>query len=148
MTARLRAAEPLKLLVAVASLALTAYAFSKLLDGPAPVNVLAWFVGAIIAHDLIAYPLYTALDRVARGRRGEGGRITNHLRVPAALSVLMLLVFAPNVLDLSGGRYERATGLSPDVYLSRWLLLTGLLFAGSALLYAVRARRGKQPVAR
>ena len=48
-------------------------------------------------------------------------------------------VFFPLILGL--GRYERATTLSQDVYLGRWLAISGALFAASALLYAVRARR-------
>lgn len=147
MIARLRRAEPLGLLAALASLALTAYALSKLLDGPAPMNVLAWLLGAVVLHDLLAYPLYTGLDRLALGaartKRLAGAR--NYLRVPAALSLLALLVYAPNILDLSGGRSERATGLSPDAYLSRWLLICGGLFAASGLLYALRLRRSRRP---
>ncbi len=146
MTARLRRAEPLGLLAAAASLALTAYALSKLLDGPAPLNVLAWLLGAVLLHDLLAYPLYTALDRLALGseRSQRLAAARNYLRVPAALSLLALLVYAPNILDLSGGRYERATGLSADVYLSRWLLICGGLFAASGLLYALRLRRTRR----
>jgi len=63
------------------------------------------------------------------------------VRVPALLSALTFIVFFPLILGFGDGRYERATTLSQDVYLGRWLLLCGVMFAASALLYAVRARR-------
>jgi len=36
------------------------------------------------------------------------------------------------------------TGVSTEVYLGRWLWLSGALFAGSALLYVVRRARGSR----
>jgi hypothetical protein len=128
----------LHLLSTLAALALAAYAFTRIFAGAQPANVVAWFAGALVAHDLIAFPLYTALDRLARRHRMRG---VNYVRVPALLAGLALIVFAPLILGLGDGRYERATTLSPDVYLGRWLLLCGALFAASGLLYAMRARR-------
>jgi fumarate reductase subunit D len=135
---RVYGAGPLHLLSTLAALAVAAYAFTRIFAGAQPGNVVAWFVGALIVHDLIAFPLYTALDRMARGGRTRG---VNYVRVPALLAGLAFIVFAPLILGLGDGRYERATSLSHDVYLGRWLLLCGALFAGSALLYAVRTRR-------
>ncbi len=91
-------------------------------------------------HDAIAFPLYTALNRLALGR---ARRSVNHVRVPALLSGFAFVVYFPLILGLGDGRYERATSLSQDVYLGRWLLLCGAMFAVSALLYAVRARRAE-----
>ena len=141
--ARAYGAGPLHLLSHVAALALAAYAFTRIFAGGQPWNVVLWFAGALVVHDLVAFPLYTALDRLARGRRTRPS--INYVRVPALLSGVALLVFAPLILGLGDGRYERATALSQDVYLGRWLLLCGALFAGSALLYAVRARRRAGP---
>jgi hypothetical protein len=45
------------------------------------------------------------------------------------------------VLGTDDATFTRATGLSNDVYLERWLLLSAALFAGSALLFALRVRR-------
>lgn len=131
-------AGPLHLLSHGAALALAAYALTRIFAGGQPWNVVAWFVGAVLLHDAIAFPLYTALDRLARGR---AGRSINHVRVPALLSALTFVVFFPLILGLGEGRYERATTLSHDVYLGRWLLLCAAMFVASALLYAVRARR-------
>jgi hypothetical protein len=127
-------AGPLHLLGALASLGLAAYVAARIFAGAQPWNVVLWLAGAIVAHDVIAFWSYTTLDRVARGRRARGA---NHIRVPTVLSGIALLVFFPLILGL--GRYERATTLSPDVYLGRWLALTGALFAGSAVAFAVRA---------
>ena len=68
------------------------------------------------------------------------------LRGPWLTSVLgaALLAGIPIVVLtglLSYVAYERATTLLQDVYLRRWLAISGALFAASALLYAVRARR-------
>ncbi len=131
-------AGPLHLLSHVAALALAAYAFTRVFAGGQPWNVVLWFAGALLVHDAIAFPLYTALNRLALGR---ARRSINYVRVPALLSVLALLVYFPLILGLGDGRYERATTLSQDVYLGRWLLLCGAMFVVSALLYALSARR-------
>ncbi|MEV6762583.1 hypothetical protein AB0N16_18510 [Streptomyces sp. NPDC051105] len=68
----------------------------------------------------------------------------NHLRVPTFLSGLLLLVWFPLVFR-PAGPYPGGTGLSYDVYLGRWLLITGVLFAASAVAFAVRLRRGRRP---
>ena len=133
-------AGPLHLLSHVAALALAAYAFTRIFAGGQPWNVVLWFAGAVLLHDAIAFPLYTSLNRLALGR---AGRSVNHVRVPALLSGLAFIVYFPLILGLGDGRYERATTLSQDVYLGRWLLLCGAMFAVSALLYAVRARRAQ-----
>ena len=65
----------------------------------------------------------------------------NYVRIPAAFSLLLLLVFFPLILGLSEPEYHRASGLTTQPYLWRWLAVTGVLFAGSAVLYALRCRR-------
>ncbi len=134
---RVYGAGPLHLLATLAALALAGYACARILAGTQAGNVALWFVGAIVVHDAIAFWLYTSLDRLAA--RGRMRAAINYVRVPAILSGLALLVYFPLILDL--GRYERATTLAADVYLTRWLLLSAILFAASALLYVVRARR-------
>jgi hypothetical protein len=127
-------AGPLHLLGALASLGLAGYALARIFAGAQPWNVVLWLAGAVVAHDVIAFWSYTALDSVARGRRVRG---VNHVRVPAVLSGMALIVYFPLIVGL--GRYEHATTLSQNVYLGRWLALTGALFAGSAIVFAVRA---------
>ncbi|WP_435056569.1 hypothetical protein [Streptomyces noursei] len=138
-------ANPLHLLVLVCSFALTGYALVRLL-AVRPLAVAVWFVGAAVLHDLILLPLYSLADVSARAvLRHRAPRLPAapwiaYLRVPAVLSGLLLLVWFPLILRLSAP-YQGATGLSDDVYLGRWLALTGVLFGVSALALAVRLGR-------
>jgi hypothetical protein len=45
------------------------------------------------------------------------------------------------VADKGERSFVRVSGLSKDVYFDRWLLITAVLFAGSALLFVLRLRR-------
>jgi hypothetical protein len=84
-------------------------------------------------------------DGVGGGDAATAGRmvppVVNYLRVPAAFSLLLLIVWFPLILGLSAGTYRRASGLSASPYLGRWLAVTGALFAGSAACYALALRR-------
>ncbi len=90
-------------------------------------------------HDFVLLPLYSALDRAAQAASGSAA--VNYLRLPAGLSALLLLVFFPLILGCSTAKLEQVSGAPAADYLARWLLITGALFAGSALLYVVRSRR-------
>jgi hypothetical protein len=139
---------PLHLLAAVASFTIATYAFIELAERPSPLGFALWFGGAIVAHDLIAFPLYSLLGLVAGRvacRAGSTGGAVNWVRVPALLSGLALIVWFPLILGLSSETYGAASGRSTDVFLERWLLLTAALFAGSGLLYAIRARLRHEP---
>ena len=140
---RLYGANPLHLLGVLAVLALAGAALAHLVDA-GPLHRLAlWLGGAIVVHDLVLYPLYTIADRaaLAAGGRRLDPRTLNHIRMPTLLSALLLGLFFPLILGAAGS-YERVTGVSTEVYLGRWLWLSGALFAGSALLYVVRRLRG------
>jgi hypothetical protein len=143
-------ADPLHLLALVACFALAGYAASRVVAAGIWVGFVVWFVGAALIHDLLLFPLYAIADVAAQHlpwyRRRSPAAVRwppgiNYLRVPAGLSGLLLLVWFPLVLRLSAGRYKASTALSPSPYLGRWLLVTGVLFAGSALAYALRLRR-------
>lgn len=142
-------AGPLHQLVLVGCFALAGYAGVRLVDSR-PLGVAVWFAGAVIGHDLVLFPLYTVADRsaqaVLRHRRAPlpPGPWLGHLWVPVLLSGLLLLVWFPLTLQLSGF-YTAVTDLPSDVYLGRWLLITGALFVGSALVLALRLRgRGRR----
>ncbi|MFF3467811.1 hypothetical protein ACWCQN_45575 [Streptomyces sp. NPDC001984] len=141
--------EPLHLLVLIASFALTGYAMVRLF-AVQPWEVAIWFVGAAILHDLILLPLYSLADlsalSVLRHRSADGPTVPwiNYLRVPAFLSGLLLLVWFPLVFRLAVP-YPGDTGLSDSVYLGRWLAITGVLFAASAVAFAMRLRRARRP---
>ena len=77
-----------------------------------------------------------------------GPPVINYVRVPAAFSMLLLLVWFPLILGLSARTYHRASGLVTSPYLGRWLAVTGVLFAASAASYALALRRASAPVGR
>ena len=67
----------------------------------------------------------------------------NYVRVPAALSGLLLLVWFPLILRLTAS-YHASTTLSPEPYLWHWLAVTGVLFLLSAVAFAARLRGTSQ----
>ncbi|WP_434739053.1 hypothetical protein [Streptomyces katrae] len=142
-------ASPLHLPLVLASFALACYAGVRLLEGDA-LGVALWFVGAAVLHDLVLLPLYAVADLAVQrllGRgAGPGARSAragvNHVRVPAFVSGVLLLVYWPLVLG-QVGHYTVTTGLPSDVFLGRWLLITACLFAASAAVLAVRLWSGR-----
>lgn len=145
---RLYGAHLWHLLVLLALLAATAYVVSLLLGRPELFRLGVWFLGCAVAWDLALGPALAAVDAVLRrtvGRMGAPGvQPLNHVRVPALLSGTLLLVFAPLVLRRSEGVYAAKAGLHEGPFLGRWLVVTVVLFAASALWLAVdvlRARR-------
>jgi hypothetical protein len=142
-------AGPIHLLAVLVSFAIAAYALSRALDLTGnPDRIVVWLGGSIVAHDLILFPLYALLGVLAASAilpSGHRSRLRiaalNHLRVPALLSGLLLLVWFPLVAGKGERSFMRVSGLSKDVYFERWLLITAVLFAGSALLFALRLRR-------
>jgi hypothetical protein len=147
---KLYGASPLHLLAVIATFAVVGYGFFMIFQSPAPESTLIFFVAAIFAHDMIAFPLYSGLNRVAG--RAVGGRATeaddaarvpaiNYLRVPFILSAFCFLLFFPLILGLSADRYAASAGMDIDMFLGRWLGITAALFLGSAIAYAVRLRR-------
>jgi len=144
---RLYGAGPLHVLATVACVALAGYAVLKAVHAPQAIQIGVWFVGSVIGHDLILYPLYALADHsLAPLRRRRSPELPavpwiNHLRVPVVLSGLLFLVSFPLILGLNEDTYRSATGLGTSPYLGRWLLLTGVLFVGSAVVYALRLAR-------
>ena len=139
-------AGPLHLLGALICFALVAYAISTELSLTGrPERWLIWFGGGIVAHDFLLLPFYSLLGLFAVAALAPSARRTragiaalNHLRLPALLSALLLLVWYPLILGPGGRTYARASGLSKDAYLGRWLILTAALFALSALILLIR----------
>ncbi|WP_405590428.1 hypothetical protein [Streptomyces sp. NBC_01190] len=139
--------RPAHLLALLASFALCGYAITRLLARDWW-GVAQWVAGAALIHDLVLVPLYGGADwllhKAARGRRrGSQVRIAvvNHIRVPAFLSLLLLLVYWPLISQDAGPQYRNATLLSPGVFLGRWLLITAVLFTASALILVFRRWR-------
>jgi hypothetical protein len=158
-------AGPLHLLAVLSALGVTGYVALRVLGGAvgAPLSFLIWFGGAIVVHDLVLFPLYSLADRVSlraaglrpsppggadrrppgQARVGSPAAVIalNHVRVPAALAGLMLLLWFPLILGLAEPTYIEAAGMSTDGYGERWLLLSGAMFGLSGLVLAVRLAR-------
>jgi len=132
--------SPLQILLLACSFALAAYAGLQLLADDW-FGVALWIVGAALLHDLVLLPVYAAADRALVKAAAPRRQWVGYVRVPAALSLLLLLVWFPLISGQVAGRYARATGLSADGYPARWLLVSAVLFGGSALLFLLRLRR-------
>jgi uncharacterized membrane protein len=149
-------AGPLHLLAVLVSFAVAAYALERALELTSnPDRIVIWLGGSIVAHDLVLLPLYAALGALLAaallaGGRGSRVRIAalNHLRAPALASGLLLLVWYPLVAGPAERGFTRVTGLSKDVYLERWLLLSAALFAASAAIFLLRLPRLRRAAAR
>jgi hypothetical protein len=114
-------------------------------------TILVWFVGAIVLHDMLLFPLYTLADRsLGAGWRAATGRLPethvriaplNYLRVPLLASGLLFLLYFPGIIEQGSRTYSRATGLTQGPFLSRYLLIIAALFGLSAVSYAMHTLR-------
>ncbi|MBJ7521049.1 MAG: hypothetical protein JHC84_15225 [Solirubrobacteraceae bacterium] len=141
-------ASPLHLAGHLLAIAVAAFAFSKILDpvfAPFPLNLALWFVGGALIHDLVLLPAYSAVDGAAR--RVLPADVLNHVRFPAAISGVTLLVYFPLILERQPQNFERALGEAPPDYLARWLWFTLALFVASGVVLAVRRLTGSRAAA-
>ncbi len=143
-------AKPWHLLSLLGCFALTGYAVSRLFgDSAALVRIAIWFVGAAVVWDLVLGPALAVGDSGLRlvTRRVHGVSLLNYVRLPALLSLLLLVMFTPLIFQRSEQIFQLKAGLSQDPYLERWVAVTAVLFALSGAAYAVavlRARRGQR----
>jgi len=149
--ARWYGSHPLHLLTLLAGFALCGYVVAVI----KPVSlwnpdvwwqsIVVWFAAAIIAHDLVLFPVYALLDRLLPRPRPKAGPVRakppalNYIRVPALGAGLTLLVFLPGIIEQGASTYTAATGQNQQPFLGRWLLLTAAMFAVSAVAYAIRS---------
>ena len=146
---KLYGASPLHLLALLASLALAGYV-AQFLHVSQTSKIAHWFMGAAVLHDLLLLPLYAIADfsltRVWRHSAPDTDiapvRWLNYVRFPAAISLLLLLVYWPQISRRHTNLHANSN-LSTQPYLSHWLLVTGILFLVSALSYAIRSRRSR-----
>ena len=128
----------MRLLAYLTALPLCAWALLEMIDGRAAQRIAVWLVACVVVHDLVVFPLYSGADR---GLRRIAGGAVNYVRVPAALSVLMLVVFWGTISGAGERAYTAVSGRQFDGYATRWLLVTAALFAGSAVVYLLRRSR-------
>ena len=151
--------HPLHLLTLVVGFALFGYTLATI--GPTTLwnphtwwqSIAVWFAAAIIAHDLVLFPIYAVLDRIllstgrVRARRRQSRvPVLNYIRTPAMASALMLVVFLPGIIKQGAATYAAATGQNQGLFLGRWLLLTATMFAVSAVVYAIRVALASRPI--
>jgi hypothetical protein len=146
--------NPLHLLGTIAAWALAGYVVIVL--GPQALwnpkvwwqSIGVWFLAAVVAHDLVLFPLYALADRsftgalaAVRGRwTGAWPQVSpvNYLRVPTLAAGLSLLLFFPGIIQQGQSSYFAATGQNQQPFFGRWLLLVAALYGLSALAYAGR----------
>ena len=134
---------------------IVAFALDRIFSGGDVKELLVWYLGFAIAHDFVFVPAYTGLDRlfratVARLPRPTRGDlpVINHVRVPAVISGLLLIIYFPLISHRPDGWYFELSGHYLTHYLRNWLLITAVLFLGSGLIYAARVVRGRARHAR
>jgi hypothetical protein len=125
----------MRLLAYLTLLPLCAWALLEILGGRSAERITLWLVACVIVHDLVVFPLYSGADR---GLRRVAGGAINYVRIPAALSLLMLVVFWGTISGAGERAYRATSGQTFDGYATRWLLVSAALFGGSALLYLLR----------
>ena len=142
-------ANPLHLLTMLGCILLADYAAVGLLKVKT-VGVLIWFAGAVVGHDLVLLPLYVLADKsvmaVFRHRPPKLPTVPwiNYLRVPTALSGMLLLIWFPLIFRIPI-HFPRTTDLSLNPYLGHWIAITGVLFLLSAVAFALRlGNRGRR----
>jgi len=102
------------------------------------------------AHDFIFVPAYTGLDRIIRAtmarwpsRARPRVPLINHVRAPALISALLLIIYFPLISGRNTGWYFQLSGHPLTHYLRNWLLVTVALFLGSGLIYVTRCVRSQ-----
>jgi hypothetical protein len=131
-------ASPVHLIAHLALLPLAGWALLQILDLRTAGRVLLWLAGAVVLHDLVLLPASALLDRAAQ--RAVPGGAVNYVRVPAGLSLLLGLVFLPEISGHSDRFFTRASGIALEGSLERWLLACAALFAVAGAAYLARGR--------
>jgi hypothetical protein len=111
---------------------------------PQPLNLALWLALGAVVHDLVLLPAYSLADRAIRRLPRDA---VNHVRVPLAVSGVLLLVWFPLILHRQPSGYVNALGRPPPDYLGRWVAVTAGLAALSAVVYALRRLRAGRAAA-
>lgn len=140
--------NPLHLLAMIGCFALVGYAVSFVYPGPSALPLALWFAGAIIANDLVLYPLYALADRSLIAGRWARRRVLpdrpprvpaiNHVRVPVLGSAVLGIIYFPTIAQRGEDAFRFTAGLGTAAIYGNWLLVTAVLFLGSAVVYAAR----------
>jgi Zn-dependent protease with chaperone function len=141
-------ASPLHLAAHLLAFAIAAFALDQIVSDGDAKQLVAWYLGLIVAHDLIFVPAYSGLDRLAQraaarlpARRLANVPVINHVRAPALISGLLLLIYAPLISGHADAVYVGLSGHPLEHYARNWVLISAALFGASALIYALRVAR-------
>lgn len=141
-------ASPLHLAAHLLAFAIAAFALDRIVSAGQVKVLVVWYLGLIVAHDLVFVPAYSGMDRLAQkaAARLPAGRLANvpvinHVRAPALISGLLLLIYAPLISGHTDAAYVGLSGHHLQHYLRNWLLISAALFGGSALIYMLRVGR-------
>lgn len=136
---RLYGEHPAHAAVLLVSFVPALLALGQLLD-ERRIDVAKWLIGSAVLHDALVLPAYVLADAAAvalwRRRPGQVAWL-NFVRIPLAVSGMLLLVYSPEILGKAASFQDR-TGRSTDPYLGHWLGVTAILAAGSAVWYLTR----------
>ncbi len=129
----------------LAVLGIAAFAVSRTFEVASTdeLNFVIWLVAGAILHDIVLLPLYSVVDLVSRLAMSDHPRrrirAANHVRFPAAISLVVLLVYSPTILNRNPGTFERLSGRPQATDpLEAWLWITLGLFAVSGAALATR----------
>jgi hypothetical protein len=136
---RLYGEHPAHAVVLLVSFVPALLALGQLLD-ERRIDVAKWLIGSAVLHDALVLPAYVLVDAAAvalwRRRPGKVAWL-NFVRIPLAVSGMLLLVYSPEILGKAAS-FQDKTGRSTDPYLEHWLGVTAILAAGSAVWYLTR----------
>lgn len=135
---RLYGGTPMHMVGHVLLLVLTGYAVVQIFAPDGTGGSLLWLAGAVVLHDAVLWPLYSAPNTLGEGRLGVAA---NYVRVPLGLSLMLALVFLATISGKGESTYTHASGRGWDGHLARWLVVSGALFVLSGALYLLRRRR-------
>jgi hypothetical protein len=135
---------------------IVAFALDRIFSGGDVKELLVWYLGFAIAHDLVFVPAYAGLDRLFRATLAQlplstrsGVPVINHVRVPVVISGLLLMIYFPLITRRSDAVYFAMSGHHLTThYLRNWILITALLTVGSGLIYVARVARARVRTAR
>ena len=139
----------------VVGFAVVAFALDRIFSGGDVKVLIVWYLGFAIAHDLVFVPAYAGLDRLFRAtidRLPLPARtqvpVINHVRAPVVISTILLIIYFPLITGRNDGWFIEISGHNLTHYGRNWLLITAVLFLGSAVIYAARVVRARARTAR
>lgn len=139
-------AGPVHLFVHLVAFAIVVLPLDRIFSSGGGVRtLLIWYLGLVIAHDLVFVPAYTGMDRLFRAISARlprspraGPPLINHVRAPVVISAVLLIVYLPLISGGSDSTYFALSGHHLTHYVRNWLLITTGLFLTSGFIYAAR----------